>query len=148
MATRKISGEERQLAGRLHASAINLLRKLRRQDARSGLNPARLSALSVVVFSRSVSLGELAAAEQVRPPTMTRIVQALTRLGLVRKRSTAGDGRVILIEATARGRRLVLRARDRRLTTLIREIRSLSADDRLRLHAALNLVDGLIEKVG
>src|ERR687883_145288 len=72
-----------RLADRLHSAAIHLLRRLRREDARTGLSGPRLSALSVVVFAGPRTLGELAAAEQVRPPTMTRLVQALEREGLV-----------------------------------------------------------------
>ncbi|MDQ3996553.1 MAG: hypothetical protein M3303_05995, partial [Gemmatimonadota bacterium] len=66
-----------ELADRLHSAAIHLLRRLRREDARTGLSGPRLSALSVVVFAGPLTLGELAAAEQVRPPTMTRLVRAL-----------------------------------------------------------------------
>ena len=73
--------ESEILADVLHSAAIHLLRKLRREDAASGLNAPRLSALSVVVFAGPVTLGELAGAEQVRPPTMTRIVDALAEQG-------------------------------------------------------------------
>src|ERR671933_1067936 len=70
-------------ADRLHSAAIHLLRRVRRQDDASGLTAPRLSALSVIVFGGPLTLGALAAAEQVRPPTMTRIVQALEEAGLV-----------------------------------------------------------------
>jgi DNA-binding MarR family transcriptional regulator len=75
-----------RLADQLHSASIHLLRGVRRVDARSGLPPAQLSALSVVVFGGPLSLGALAAAEQVRPPTMTRIVDALEAAGLVTRR--------------------------------------------------------------
>src|SRR5229473_2111765 len=70
-------------ADRLHSAAIHLLRRLRRQDDASGLTAPRLSALSVIVFSGPLTLGALATAEQVRPPTMTRLVAALEEAGLV-----------------------------------------------------------------
>jgi hypothetical protein len=67
-----------RVADRVHSAAIHLLRRLRREDDRWGLSAPRLSALSVLVFGgRALTLGELAAAEQVRPPTMTRLVSAL-----------------------------------------------------------------------
>ena len=100
----EISKESEILADVLHSAAIHLLRKLRREDAASGLNAPRLSALSVVVFAGPVTLGDLAGAEQVRPPTMTRIVDALAEQGLVVKKKNAQDGRSTLIHATACGK--------------------------------------------
>src|SRR6202171_724899 len=81
-----------ETAGRLHSVAIHLLRRLRVSDLASGIGPAQLSALSVLVFGGPRSLGELAEAEQVRPPTMSRIVAGLVRGGLVKRRKTE-DGR-------------------------------------------------------
>src|SRR5436190_15390507 len=92
-----------QVAERLHSAAIHLLRRLRLEDAASGLTAPRLSALSVVVYGGPLTLGALAAAEQVRPPTMTRIVAALERSGLVTRAPHPTDGRQILIAATADG---------------------------------------------
>src|ERR1700722_9209081 len=100
---RKKSDNSQEIADRIHSAAIHLLRKLRREDDASGFSAPRLSALSVVVFAGPVSLGELAAAEQVRPPTMTRIVDALARQGLVTRRKNARDGRSIQIAATVEG---------------------------------------------
>src|SRR5262245_7652512 len=105
-------------AERLHAGALHLLRRLRRNDAKTGVGPARLSALSVLVFAGPRSLGELAAAEQVRPPTMTRIVAGLERGGLVRRRPDPTDARRAVLEATPRGRRLMEAGRRRRVEDL------------------------------
>jgi DNA-binding MarR family transcriptional regulator len=81
----KILTTSQEIADHLHSAAIHLLRKLRKEDEGSGLNAPRLSALSVIVFAGPITLGDLAAAEQVRPPTMTRIVNALEQQGLVLK---------------------------------------------------------------
>jgi len=70
-------------ADRLHSAAIHLLRRVRKQDEASGIGPAQLSALSVLVFAGPKTLGELAAAEQVKPPTMSRIVTGLERSRLI-----------------------------------------------------------------
>jgi DNA-binding MarR family transcriptional regulator len=107
-----------EIADRLHSAAIHLLRGVAREDPKSGLSAARLSALSVVVFAGPVSLTELAAAERVRPPTMTRTVQALERDGLVRRRPSPHDGRAVEIDATAKGRKRLGVARQRRVRKL------------------------------
>ncbi|MEX2326023.1 MAG: MarR family transcriptional regulator, partial [Gemmatimonadaceae bacterium] len=77
------SRDQAAVADRLHSAAIHLLRRLRKQDDRSGITAARLSALSVVVFAGPVTMGQLALAEQVTAPTMTRLVAAMERDGLV-----------------------------------------------------------------
>ena len=125
------------VADRLHSAAIHLLRSLRREDDRSGLSAPRLSALSVLVFAGPLTLGELAAAEQVRPPTMTRLVQALEADGLVSRAPDPRDGRVTRLAATPRGRRLLAAGRARRVAALARRLGELPAEERLALaHAA------------
>src|SRR2546425_5928463 len=84
------------IADRLHSAAIHLLRRLRLRDSESGVGPAQLSALSVLVFGGPRSLSELAEAEQVKPPTMSRIVAGLERAGLVKRKPTDDKRRVRL----------------------------------------------------
>src|SRR5712671_4482893 len=103
-----------ELADRLHSTAIHLLRQVRVQDAATGIAPARLSALSVLVFGGPVSLNGLARAEQVRPPTMSRIVDALESDGLVRRRTNEQDRRAVVIEATEKGAAILWQGRKRR----------------------------------
>jgi DNA-binding MarR family transcriptional regulator len=124
------------LADQLHSASIHLLRGVRRVDAQSGLPPAQLSALSVVVFGGPLSLGALAAAEQVRPPTMTRVVDSLEAAGLVTRATDPADARAVLIAATRAGRRLLAEGRRRRVEALAERLRSLDADERAALHAA------------
>src|SRR4026208_2396898 len=93
-----------EVADHLHSSAIRLLRALRRQDDKWGLSAPRLSALSVVVFAGPIKLGDLARAEQVRPPTMTKLVRALESARLVSRKVDADDGRITWITATERGK--------------------------------------------
>ena len=106
------------LADRLHSTAIRLLRLVRVQDTATGIAPARLSALSVIVFGGPVSLRDLARAEQVRPPTMSRIVDALEAEGLARRRVNQQDRRAVLIEATKRGAATLKQGRKRRVKFL------------------------------
>src|SRR5438477_13053757 len=81
------------LATRFNSIAIHLVRRLRRADEALGVPPARLSALSVLVFGGPCTLGELADREQVSPPAMTRIVTGLERRGLARRAADGGRGR-------------------------------------------------------
>lgn len=97
--TRSSPGSPMDLADQLHSAAIHLLRRLRVRDRESGVGPAQLSALSVLVFGGPRSLGELADAEQVRPTTMSRIVAGLERSGLIERNST-DDGRRVSLSAT------------------------------------------------
>jgi DNA-binding MarR family transcriptional regulator len=106
------------IADRLHSAAIRLLRLVRVRDTASGIAPARLSALSVVVFGGPVFLRDLARAEQVKPPTMSRIVDALEREGLVRRCADQKDRRTVLIEATKKGTALLKKGRKRRVKFL------------------------------
>src|SRR5947209_15658266 len=83
------------VADRLHSAAIRLLHLVRAEDASTHIGPAQLSALSVLVFGGAMSLKRLAAAEQVRPPTMSRVVAALERQRLVRREMVHHDRREI-----------------------------------------------------
>ncbi len=134
------------IADRLHSAAIHLLRRLRRTDEATGLSPARLSALSVVVFAGPRALGELASIEQVRPPTMTHLVRGLEQQGLVRRESDDDDKRVARISATQKGRQLLKRGRQLRLRGLTERILTLDASDVAALEAAIPIIERLSEE--
>jgi DNA-binding MarR family transcriptional regulator len=114
------SSEKKRLAvaDALHSAAIHLLRRVRAEDQEAGIGPARLSALSVLVFGGSQRLTELARAEQVQPPTMTKVVTGLETDGLARRAADPDDARAVRVEATARGRRLLVDGRRRRVARL------------------------------
>ena len=131
------------IADRLHSGAIHLLRRLRIEDAASGLTAPRLSALSVVVFGGPLTLGALAAAEQVRPPTMTRLVAALERDGLVTREPDPDDRRQVVLRATPAGRRLLEEGRARRTTSLARRLAGLPPADLATLARAAALLERL-----
>src|SRR6266478_3924169 len=114
MASRTSRSHRTAVADALHSAAIHLLRGVRKEDARTGVGPARLSALSVLVFAGPMRLTELAVIEQVRPPTMTRVIAGLEAAGLVRRRDDADDARAVRLEATARGTALLQEGRRRR----------------------------------
>src|SRR5271170_5257890 len=143
----KLSVNSYQLAGQLHSAAIHLLRKLRREDESSGLNAPRLSALSVIVFGGPLSLGDLAAAEQVRPPTMTRIVNALETQMLVTRQRNPADARSVRLTATAKGRALLMEGRKRRVDALARQVADIDHDQRETLEAATQILDEVIRAI-
>jgi len=128
-------------ADRLHSASIHLLRALRREDPAAGLGPAQLSALSVLVFAGPRTLTDLARAEQVRPPTMSRIVAALDRAGLLRRVAIPTDARAARLVPTAKGRQLMEEGRRRRIGRLAERLRRLSARERHDLEALLPLFE-------
>ncbi len=132
-----------EIATRLHSAAIHLLRRLRVEDAAIGLSGPRASALSVIVFGGPVTLGDLAKAEQVRPPTMSRLVAGLVRAGLAVAERDGADRRVQRIVATPKGRALLEAGRLRRVRRLTRDLERLDGEEFATLTSAV----GTIERV-
>jgi len=129
-----------ELADRLHSTAIHLLRQVRVQDSATGLAPARLSALSVLVFGGAMSLNDLAKAEQVRPPTMSRIVDALEAEGLIRRTVNPQDRRAVVLEATEKGTAILLAGRKRRVRFLAKHLSRLSEQERRQIDGAIKSI--------
>jgi DNA-binding MarR family transcriptional regulator len=130
-----------EVADHMHSAAIRLLRALRRQDDKWGLSAPRLSALSVVVFGGPITLGDLARAEQVRPPTMTKLVQALEAARLVKKTPDPADRRIVWIKATPAGRKLLLKGRAARVRALAFRLKSFSRQEVEALDDAARLLE-------
>lgn len=133
-----------ELAHRLHSAARHLLRRVRRVDPESGVTAARLSALSVVVHAGPLRMSELAEAEQVSAPTMSRMVTGMEEEGLVARRPSPADGRVVLVVATEEGHRILERARRRRVQELAEALGALSAGDRDVLGEAVEVLERLV----
>ena len=134
-------GSRASTAERLHSAAIRLLRDLRRYDAALGIGPARLSALSVLVFGGPRSVGALARAEQVRLPTMSRLVAGLERDGLVTRVPDPRDGRSAIVHPTGVGRSVLRRGRERRITELARRLDALTVSERSVIDHAATLIE-------
>jgi DNA-binding MarR family transcriptional regulator len=133
---------DRETARALNSGAIHLLRGMRRVDRLSGLTPARLSALSVLVFGGPCTLGRLATTEGVAGPTMTRIVDGLEAAGLAQRTPHPDSARSVLISATDDGVALMHDAADRRLDLIVAALRTLPPRQRERITgAAPGLVD-------
>ena len=129
------------LADRLHSLAIHLLRRVRRGDEAAGLSAPRLSALSVVIYRGPISLTELARAEGVTAPTMTRLVQALVKAGLVEKSVNETDNRVVELRATEAGRRTLDIARAQRLAAMRELLDRLSLEDAAVVERAVSTLE-------
>jgi DNA-binding MarR family transcriptional regulator len=134
-------------ASDLNSAAIHLLRGLRATDRAAGLTPARLSALSVLVFGGPCPLGRLARTEDVAGPTMTRIVDGLCELGLAERRPHPDGGRLVLVAATAEGERVMHEARQARVDTIVAALRALPAEDRTAIASAAPALRRLADAV-
>ncbi len=128
----------------LHSNAIHLLRRVRTEDSAMGIGPAQASALSVVVFSGPLTLNKLAEAEQVRPPTMSRVVEALVKEGLVRRETNRDDRRSVMISPTDKGTRILHEGRSRREKRLIKLLSKLDADEIRCLGKASRILSKLL----
>ena len=143
MASRTSKKHVTATADALHSAAIHLLRRIRKEDDRTGISPGRLSALSVLVFAGPMRLTDLARAEHVKPPTMTRIVAALETDRLAQRTSDSTDGRSMQIQATARGTRLMREGRRRRIVKLAEALSVMSEDELAVLRRAAAIIERL-----
>jgi len=144
---RSANRREREVADRLQSAAIHLLRRARRTDPPTGVSPAQLSALSVLM-SGPKTLGDLAAAEQVRPPTMSRLVSEMERSGVARKRIDGDDARVVRIRATPKGLRALARGRSMRIEAIERLMRDLDHEELATIERAVGTMEKLLGQRG
>jgi DNA-binding MarR family transcriptional regulator len=139
--------EAMEAADRLHSAAIHLLRRLRVRDHEIGIGPAQLSALSVLVFGGPKSLAALADAEQVKAPTMSRIVASLLQAELVHRRTDKEDRRAVVIQATKKGIRMMQEGRRRRVAALAAAVRGLAEKEIVQLLQAAQVMERLSRQV-
>ena len=129
-----------RVANQLHSATIHLLRRARRVDPSTGLGPSQLSLLSVLVFAGARTAGELADAEQVSRPAITKLVQGLVRLKLVTREADPTDGRRVVLKTTAKGRRLIEAGRRRRVERIATDLAGLDADELAVVDAAARIL--------
>jgi DNA-binding MarR family transcriptional regulator len=128
----------------MHSAAIHLLRRVSREDPGAGASPARLSALSVLVFAGPKTMSELAVMERVKVPTMSRLVAAMEEEGLVRRERHGTDARSVVLHPTAKGRRILERARELRLSLLESLLAKATAREIATVREAAEIVDRLV----
>jgi DNA-binding MarR family transcriptional regulator len=129
------------MASGLHSASIRLLRMVRREDRLTGISPPRLSALSVLVFGGPMSLADLAAAEEVRAPTMSRIVEGLVGEGLATREADPTNRRKVRIAATAEGKRRLEGGRQRRVKALTERLRRLADSEQRALARGVEVLE-------
>ena len=132
-----------ETADALHSAAIHMLRRVRAEDRWTGLSGPRLSALSVIVFAGPVTVTGLAAAEQVRTPTISRLIADLEQEGLVKRVVGSEDKRVRVVTATEKGQRVLRQGRDRRVQKLAADLEALSNSDRKIVARAAGILKNL-----
>jgi DNA-binding MarR family transcriptional regulator len=132
-----------ELASRLRLGVTRLARKLR-QEAEPGITPSQLIALSTIERAGAMTIGELCAAEQVQPPTMTRIVACLVDAGLVTREVDPTDRRVAWVRVTPEGAKLLQRSRRRKEEYLSRQLRRLEAGELVVLEEAAEILARLV----
>ena len=90
------------------------------------------------------TLGELAAAEQVRAPTMSKLVSEMERDDLVRRASDPADARVVRVEMSAKGRDVLAKGRKLRIAEIERRLRALTQDERDAVAAGVAAVEKML----
>ncbi|MSO37796.1 MAG: MarR family transcriptional regulator [Acidimicrobiia bacterium] len=136
---------ELDLASRIRLVVTRLARRLRQQADLAGVSPTQIAALSTIERSGPMTLGALAKVEQVAPPTITAAVDRLKDQGLVKRQVDAIDRRVVRVEVTVAGRKLLDKSRSRKNAYLERRLRDLSSADRATLERAAQILEGVIE---
>lgn len=134
---------DEDLAARVRVAVTRLNRRLRQQSL-AGLSPARASALGSISRLGTPTLGELALAEQVQPPTMTRLVGGMEEAGLVARLADAEDGRVCRVRLTGEGRRTLERIRTMKTAYLTRRFAGLAPHERASLGDLTVLLERLV----
>jgi DNA-binding MarR family transcriptional regulator len=131
------------LASSLRLSVMRLARRMRAERADTSLTLTQLSALATVERLGPVTPGELAAAERVQPPSMTRVVASLQDARLVARAPHPTDGRQALLDVTPAGAALLREDRRRREAWLARQLQALDEDERALLRDAAAVLDRL-----
>jgi DNA-binding MarR family transcriptional regulator len=126
--------------------AVNRLQRRLRQESLGGLSPAQASALGSVSRHGNPTLGELAALEQVQPPTMTRIVAGLADAGMVTRVADANDRRSARVRITPAGERVLQTMRTRKTAFLLRRLGQLSAEEQRHATELVALLEHLLEE--
>ena len=140
-----VTGENEELAQALRLAVTRLARRLRR-EADAGVTPSMLAALATIARQEPITIGELALAERIQPPSATAVVARLEEAGLVARELDASDRRVSRLRPTREGTRLLERSRSRKTAFLARRLRGLGPEDRRALLRAVSLLDRLLEE--
>jgi DNA-binding MarR family transcriptional regulator len=133
-----------EVAAGVHAAALHLSRRLRIDDESLAVSSPRLSALAALVADGPMRIGALARGEQVEPPTMTRLVDAMERDGFVARALDPNDRRAVLVRVTPRGTRALHKELGRRVHTLAGMLRTLSPQQLASLARGIQILRDVV----
>jgi DNA-binding MarR family transcriptional regulator len=134
------------LASHLRVAIARLARQMRQEGAQEDATPSQLAALATLYHKAPITLGELAAFERVKPPTMTRVVAGLEERGLVRREHSSADGRLIHVHITEAGRAAHEDYQKRRDAWMARKLAELTKDERDTLAKAASIFERWVEQ--
>jgi len=131
------------VASDLRIAVMRLSRRLRTQRATDAMTPSQLAVVATLMREGPLTPGDLAAAERVQPPSMTRILNGLHSAGLVKRQPHPTDGRQVLYSATQPARQMLARDRRRRDHWLSQRMARLTPEQRATLAAAVPILNEL-----
>jgi DNA-binding MarR family transcriptional regulator len=133
-----------ETAARLRRAITRFNRKLR-YSALGGVTPAQASMLASIEKLESPSLGDLAVAEQIQPPSVTRLVKDMMKAGLISSASDPLDRRSTRVRVTALGRRDLIAIRQRKTEFVERKLLALSPVDQRQAEKLVSFLELLLE---
>ena len=140
----KISRSDSGLASSLRVSVARLHRRLRTEDVVDRkVSVSGLAVLALLYREGERTIGQIAAAERVQPPSMTRTVSCLEEDGFVERRPHPTDGRQVVVRLAQRGEELLAAERRRRDAWLACRLRELTAEERAVLRRAAPILEKL-----
>jgi DNA-binding MarR family transcriptional regulator len=128
------------LAAELRVALMHASRRLRQERASDDITPGQYSVLAVVCVHKAMTPRDLAAHEKVQPPSMTRTLTLLEKLGLVERKEHPTDRRQVLITLTDSGHAAVKETRRRRDRWLAQRLSELGPQDRQTLARAAKIL--------
>lgn len=138
-----MSDDTEETAARLRRGVTRLNRRLRHTSL-GGISPAQASMLATIEKLERPSLGALATAEQIQPPSVTRLVQSLVDASLCTRTVDASDRRSQRVELTAAGKKELARIRKKKTEFLRERLDQLSPSDRHRAAELATLLERIL----
>jgi DNA-binding MarR family transcriptional regulator len=132
-----------ELASTIRLSILRVARRIRSQRVNTAVTLSQLSALATLKKCGPLSAGEVAAIEQVQPPSMTKILAALEAGGFIERSAHPEDRRQSIISVAEAGFALLAAETRKRDEWLAVRLAGLSEDDRRRLVEATDVLDRL-----
>src|SRR5438874_11165085 len=128
-----------ELATKFRFALFPLVRQLRHHNV--DLTASQASALATISRRGPLTVGELAKAEHVSSPMITKIAKGLEEEGLVTRTVDAADKRVTQLAITRSGERRLERSRSRKNAWLAKQLQSLSSAELEAINAVIPVLE-------